>query len=156
MDAKITLCGLGNLRSDRLRAEPDLAVHQGAQHPGVLDPFRGATGEVGVQDGEIGKKTRRDPPEAIVLEAGIRMRGRVRGQRFLHGDALFRHPATGIRAIDGSPEHGGRDARQGSIGATGKQAGHEQAYYWYVAAICAVALLTPLLMREPRRDSMTG
>jgi MHS family alpha-ketoglutarate permease-like MFS transporter len=35
-----------------------------------------------------------------------------------------------------------------------KQAGHEQVYYWYVAAICAVAFLTALFMREPRRATM--
>lgn len=35
-----------------------------------------------------------------------------------------------------------------------KQAGYEQVYFWYVAAICAVAFVTALLMREPRRASM--
>lgn len=35
-----------------------------------------------------------------------------------------------------------------------KQAGHEQIYYWYVAAVCGVAFVTALLMREPRRVSM--
>lgn len=35
-----------------------------------------------------------------------------------------------------------------------KQAGHEQVYFWYVAAICAVAFATALFMREPRRASM--
>jgi MHS family alpha-ketoglutarate permease-like MFS transporter len=35
-----------------------------------------------------------------------------------------------------------------------KQAGYEQAYFWYVAAICAVAFATALFMREPRRATM--
>ncbi len=35
-----------------------------------------------------------------------------------------------------------------------KQAGHEQVYYWYVAAICAIAFATALFMREPRRATM--
>jgi MHS family alpha-ketoglutarate permease-like MFS transporter len=35
-----------------------------------------------------------------------------------------------------------------------KQMGQEQAYFWYVAAICAVAFVTALFMREPRRVSM--
>ena len=35
-----------------------------------------------------------------------------------------------------------------------KKAGHEQVYFWYVAAICAVAFATALFMREPRRASM--
>lgn len=35
-----------------------------------------------------------------------------------------------------------------------KRAGHEQAYFWYVAAICGVAFITALFMREPRRASM--
>jgi MHS family alpha-ketoglutarate permease-like MFS transporter len=36
-----------------------------------------------------------------------------------------------------------------------KRAGQEQIYFWYVAAICAVAFFTALFMREPRRASMT-
>lgn len=36
-----------------------------------------------------------------------------------------------------------------------KQAGHEQLYFWYVALICAVSFVTALLMREPRRASMS-
>jgi len=35
-----------------------------------------------------------------------------------------------------------------------KQAGNEQFYFWYVAAICGVSFVTALLMREPRRVSM--
>lgn len=35
-----------------------------------------------------------------------------------------------------------------------KQMGQEQAYFWYVAAICAIAFVTALFMREPRRVSM--
>jgi hypothetical protein len=35
-----------------------------------------------------------------------------------------------------------------------KQMRQEQAYFWYVAAICAIAFVTALFMREPRRVSM--
>lgn len=35
-----------------------------------------------------------------------------------------------------------------------KQAGHEEIYYWYVAAVCAVAFATALFMHEPRRATM--
>jgi MHS family alpha-ketoglutarate permease-like MFS transporter len=35
-----------------------------------------------------------------------------------------------------------------------KRAGQEHIYFWYVAAVCAIAFFTALLMREPRRASM--
>lgn len=35
-----------------------------------------------------------------------------------------------------------------------KRAGQEHIYFWYVAAVCAVAFFTALFMREPRRVSM--
>lgn len=35
-----------------------------------------------------------------------------------------------------------------------KQMGREDAFYWYVAAVCAVSFLTALKMREPRRENM--
>jgi MHS family alpha-ketoglutarate permease-like MFS transporter len=35
-----------------------------------------------------------------------------------------------------------------------KRAGQEQIYFWYVAAVCAVAFFTALFMREPRRATM--
>jgi len=35
-----------------------------------------------------------------------------------------------------------------------KQEGQEHVYFWYVAAVCSVAFLTALFMREPRRATM--
>jgi len=35
-----------------------------------------------------------------------------------------------------------------------KKAGHEQWFYWYVATVCAVTLITALVMRETRRTDM--
>jgi len=35
-----------------------------------------------------------------------------------------------------------------------KQYGHERLFYWYVAAVCAVAFFTALMMKEPRREKM--
>ncbi len=35
-----------------------------------------------------------------------------------------------------------------------KKAGHEQVYFYYVAAVCAASFIVALLMREPRRASM--
>jgi MHS family alpha-ketoglutarate permease-like MFS transporter len=37
-----------------------------------------------------------------------------------------------------------------------KSAGHESYFFWYVAAICGVAFVTALFMREPRRASMSS
>jgi MFS family permease len=37
-----------------------------------------------------------------------------------------------------------------------KRAGNEQLYFWYVAAICGISFVAALLMREPRRVSMTA
>jgi MFS family permease len=36
-----------------------------------------------------------------------------------------------------------------------KRAGHEEAYFWYVAVVCGVCFITASFMREPRRASMT-
>jgi MFS family permease len=35
-----------------------------------------------------------------------------------------------------------------------KRAGSEEAYFWYVAAVCAACFITAFFMREPRRASM--
>lgn len=42
------------------------------------------------------------------------------------------------------------------VALSAKHAGHESAFYWYVAVVCGLCFLTTVFMREPRRESMAG
>jgi hypothetical protein len=42
------------------------------------------------------------------------------------------------------------------VALSAKHAGHESAFYWYVAVVCGLCFLTTVFMREPRRESMVG